>query len=255
MRRAEFGERTELPGDVPTDRDPAGMPARVVTQGCGHAAWRRAEGRRAGRVPTRRCSTIDGCGRGRGVAQPGRALALGARSRRFESCRPDHPRVARLVGATAFRPAAPACAMGPWTADRGVGADGQRRARHPRPRRRTPARLSQPLAPSSQHRAPSIQPPAPWNPRTARVPVGGAVRHTRIGWGPSPRALRPASSAWWGEPDGLSPEPTTVAREQTGRHAAAGLLSSWLRPARRCLGRVGPDTRTATTTGDSTCTY
>jgi hypothetical protein len=27
----------------------------------------------------------------RGVAQPGRALALGARSRRFESGRPDHP--------------------------------------------------------------------------------------------------------------------------------------------------------------------
>ena len=31
----------------------------------------------------------------RGVAQPGRVLAWGARGRRFDSCRPDHNKIER----------------------------------------------------------------------------------------------------------------------------------------------------------------
>ena len=31
------------------------------------------------------------------LAQPGSALALGARGRRFESCMPDHARLAQMV--------------------------------------------------------------------------------------------------------------------------------------------------------------
>lgn len=43
-------------------------------------------------------------GRRRDVAQPGRALGLGPRRRRFKSCRPDHfsPALQSLAGRTAF---------------------------------------------------------------------------------------------------------------------------------------------------------